>query len=97
MAMPTFKCFGNNLITKKWEGRESNPTVIGLEMIASNEDEYFKEWLDYLEKWKESILNKKLEDIEDSDYARKYYYNLKKDLDGATPKITIKIELEKYE
>jgi len=89
--------FGTNILISKWEGVNYPQSVLGLEVVASLEDEYFKGLLEHLERWKQEILNKKFEGAEDSEYRRKYYNNLKNQLEGAKPKITIKIELEKYE
>ena len=94
MIKPTLKNFRDNIIIRKWEGREINSSVLGMEFQVPIGDDYMKGLVEFLEEWKNNILNK----TEYSDkYEEKYYEKLKREVEGAKPKITIKIELEKYE
>ena len=94
MSTPTFKSFRNNQIISKWEVREINPSVLGMEFQVPIGDDCLKGFVEFLEEWKNNILSKT--DYKD-EYEEKYYEKLKKEIEGAKPKITIKIELEKYE
>lgn len=96
--MPDFKTiFEDSIVITKYEGREINPTVLGLEFIVKNDNPYYKKYIDFLEEWKHNILNtepEQSENYEVEDYYTKYIKRLKEDLQNSSPKITVKIELE---
>lgn len=98
MAIPTFKSFGKSVITKKWEGGDNRISPLGLE-VELREGKLFER---LLEKYCFSdlisnVLDRKLKGVEKTEYSLKNLNKLKNDIRGSKIKITIKIELEKYE
>jgi hypothetical protein len=91
------------LIIKKWDSLGFNPkSVLGLEILCTQGELFEKLIKEYkFDEWVESIENKGMDSIDiQSNYAEEHLRQLKKlkeDIKKCKPKITIKIELEKYE
>lgn len=101
MAQPTTQRFMDAVITRKWEGREDRISPLGMEfqVVEGENDTIYQYLMEKLQfqSYIDSILNKELEGAELSQYSEKHLKQLKEDIKGSKVKITIKIELEKYE
>lgn len=99
-----FKRFGNYEtpeleLTSKTVGRCNRIVPLALTMEVKNGSDLYDNimYFSKFNRFKEYELNRVYEGAEDTDYTKKLLQQLKDDCNGANVKITIKIELEKYE
>lgn len=96
MGIPTFNAFNNCLILSRWETTPAKElkSIFGFE-FQTKDGEVFEYIVDKLhfKDLIEQTLNRETHGETDV----KYLEHLKKAMEGTTTKITIKIELEKYE
>ncbi len=94
-----FKTAISNNLIKTWKYREDKISPIGYEMQLDPNEEYLKAFIDYLYQIKEEVINSEYPG--DLPKYKEFFAKRKeqfiKDCDGAKPKITIRVELEKYE
>jgi hypothetical protein len=85
-------------ILEKWEGTSHKPiSPLGIVFRISPKDEIVKDLVSQFEDYKNSLLNEDYKDFENPDYYIKLQNKFKKDCENTEIKITLKIELEKYE